>query len=63
MSPKETVVSFEYFTLKESGHILNLAKTGIFNVYLQSDIFEDMYKNVTIVSLLFEEIEKHIQKF
>lgn len=28
-SPKETVVSFEFFTLKESGHILNLARTGI----------------------------------
>jgi hypothetical protein len=33
-SPKETVVSFGFFTLKESGHILNLAKTGTFNTLL-----------------------------
>ena len=32
-SPKETVVSFEFFTLKESGHILNLAKTGSLYFY------------------------------
>ena len=28
LCPKETVISFEFFTLNESGHILNLANNG-----------------------------------
>ncbi len=46
-----SIVSFEFLTLKESGHLLEIAK---------GDVFDDIYKNITQVSYLFEEIEKNL---
>lgn len=46
------VVSFEFYTLNESGHIISVAK---------DDALTDMNKNVTVISYLFEEIEKNLK--
>jgi hypothetical protein len=46
-----SVVSFEFITLKESGHLLEIAK---------GEVLDDIYKNITQVSYLFEEIEKNL---
>jgi hypothetical protein len=48
------LVSFEFFTLQESGHIINLAK---------DEVFDELYKNVTQISYLFEEIETNLKFF
>ncbi len=47
-----SVITFDLFTNEEAGHIINLAK---------DEQFEEMYKNVTIISYLFEEIEKNLK--
>jgi hypothetical protein len=47
-----TVVSFEYYTLNESGHLISLAK---------DEKFDEMYKDITVVSTLFEEIERNLK--
>jgi hypothetical protein len=47
-----TVVSFEYYTLNESGHLISLAK---------DEKFDEMYKDLTVVSTLFEEIERNLK--
>ena len=51
---KDAIVSFEIYTEKENGHILNLAKDGV---------FDEMYKNVTVIAYMFEEIEKNLKYF
>jgi hypothetical protein len=48
----DTVASFEYFTMNESGHLITLAK---------DDKLEEMYKNVTVISYMFEEIERNLK--
>ena len=45
-------ISFEFFTLYEKGHTLNLAK---------DENIHDMKKDVTQMSLMFEEMEKNIK--
>lgn len=47
-----TMVSFEYYTLNESGHLISLAK---------DEKFDEMYKDLTVVSTLFEEIERNLK--
>jgi hypothetical protein len=47
-----SIVAFEFLTINESGHLLSIAK---------DEVMEDMYKNVTNVSYLFEEIEKNLK--
>ena len=49
-----TVVSFEFLTRKESGHLISLAK---------DDAIDDIYNKVKDVSYLFEVIEKNIKFF
>ncbi len=53
-SNSDIVTSFEYFTANESGHLINIAKNGV---------FEEIYKNVTTVSYLFEEIERNLKYY
>ena len=52
-SNSDIVTSFEYFTANESGHLINIAKNGV---------FEEIYKNLTTLSYLFEEIERNLRK-
>ena len=48
----ESVVSFEFFSHNEGGHIVNIAKEGV---------FEEMNKNITYISEIFEEIETNLK--
>ena len=50
----KVMVSFEIFTLSESGHIISLAK---------DETIDEVYKNITVVGYLFEEIEKNMKFF
>ena len=45
-------VSFEFFSHNEGGHIVNIAKEGV---------FEEMNKNITFISEQFEEIETNLK--
>jgi len=47
-------VSFEISTLSETGHIISLAK---------NETFDNLYKNLTEVGSLFEEIDKNMKFF
>lgn len=51
---KSVVVSFEIFTMSESGHIINLAK---------DEAIDEIYRNITVVGYLFEEIEQNLKYF
>ena len=51
---KSVIVSFEIFTLSESGHIINLAK---------DESIDEIYRNITEVGYLFEEIEQSLKYF
>lgn len=50
----EVIVSFEFYSNNESGHYLNIA---------QNEVFDDMYKNVTLIGLMYEEIENNLKFF
>jgi hypothetical protein len=50
----ESIVSFDLFTDKETGQFVGLAK---------DETFEQIYKNITIVSYLFEEVERNIKYY
>lgn len=50
----EAIVSFEFYSNKESGHYLNVA---------QNEVFDDMFKNVTLIGLMYEEIENNLKFF
>ena len=45
-------VSFEFFSHNEGGHIVNIAKEGVFS---------EMNKNITYISEQFEEIESNLK--
>jgi len=51
-SSQENVVSFEFFSHNEGGHIVNIAKEGV---------FEEMNRNITYISEVFEEIESNLK--
>lgn len=48
----ELVVSFDFSTQYESGHITNI---------VQEDMFEGFNKNISMISYLFEDIEKNMK--
>jgi hypothetical protein len=56
MTPSQSRVnvSFEISTLSETGHIISLAK---------NETFDDVFKNLTEVGSLFEEIDKNMKFF
>jgi len=47
-----SIISFQFSTLNESSHLISVAN---------HEVIEDVYKNVTNVSYLFEEIEKYLK--
>ena len=47
-------VSFEYFSLHEGGHIVNIAKEGV---------FDNINKNITLISERFEEIDTNLKYY
>ena len=55
-------ISFEFSSKDEGGYVVNLAKEGL--ILLILGVFSGMNKNITDISLLFEQIEdqlKHLQ--
>jgi Zn/Cd-binding protein ZinT len=50
----DLIVSFDIYTLKESGHIINL---------VTDDKMGEIYKNVTTLSYLFEEMDKNMKYY
>jgi hypothetical protein len=50
----DIIISFDIYTLKESGHIINLVKDGKIG---------DLNKNLTALSYLFEEIDKNLKYY